>query len=836
MILKLGEDNLVELLAPAGSKEALIAAVESGANAVYLAGSMFGARAYADNFDANALKEAILFAHGRDVKVHVTVNTIVREEELKELSVYLRFLYEAGADAVLVQDLGTYHLARQAVPDLPLHASTQMTVHNLEGVLALEKMGFQRVVLSRELSLEDIRYITANSHAEIEIFAHGALCVCYSGQCLMSSMIGGRSGNRGRCAQPCRLPYTLVDETGMEVTGKGTGRFLLSPKDLKTIELLPELMKSGIASLKIEGRMKRPEYVAVVVDAYRRAMDAIAAGKMNPISEEEETALAQVFNRDFTTAYLTKRPGRTMISDLRPNNRGLLVGRVLSQREGRVSLKLSGNLAEGDQVDFWVKVGGRVTATVTDMKNNKGCPVALGRHGDEVSFLLDGFVKPHDRVFKIFDVKLMEKARAFYRAGAPVRRIPVMVRVSAHIGKPLHIFLKDREGFEAEAATNFLAEKAEKRPLSKETIEKQMGRIGTTIFAMEKLLLDIDEGLMVPLSEINEARRKAFALLLDQRMQKYQRSPLPFFSYREDRAPKREKVRDTSIVAAVDTIASVRAALAAGADEIVFGGDSYHHYAIPLRDYEEALFLVRERGRRIVFNTPRIVLHRDMAVWRKSIKGFSSLEPDAISVHNLGTFFLAREAGLPFLTDASVPVFNHLALEELRRLGAARAVLSPELTLEQAGALAMHSPLPVECIVEGNLELMVSEYCALGSFLGNAASGKCSMPCCQRNQNYALKDRKGILFPLVFDQSCHMHVLNGKRLSMLMHAMDFASYGIFFLRLEGRYMKSSVLADKVRLYKEWSAFSGTLDQPREAYLKELEGENITRGHYFRGVL
>ena len=351
---------MIELLAPAGSREALTAAVESGADAVYLAGNMFGARAYADNFDEEGLREAIAFAHSRDVRVHVTVNTIVRDEEMAALSRYLRFLYEAGADAALVQDLGVYRLARQAAPDLPLHASTQMTVHNLEGVLLLQEMGFERVVLSRELSLEDIRYIMAHCQVEIETFVHGALCVCYSGQCLMSSMIGGRSGNRGRCAQPCRLPYTLVDETGADVLGKDAGQFLLSPKDLKTIELLPELLESGIASLKIEGRMKRPEYVAVVVDAYRRAIDAVEAGRGLPRVAEDEKALAQIFNRDFTTAYLKGRPGRTMMSDSRPNNRGLLVGRVLEndRTAGRVKLKLSGDLSEGDQLDFWVKVDG----------------------------------------------------------------------------------------------------------------------------------------------------------------------------------------------------------------------------------------------------------------------------------------------------------------------------------------------------------------------------------------------------------------------------------------------------------------------------------------------
>ncbi|MBQ2088305.1 MAG: U32 family peptidase, partial [Selenomonas sp.] len=262
---------MVELLAPAGSREALIAAVESGANAVYLAGSQFGARAYANNFDEDGLREAIHFAHLRDVLINVTVNTIVDDTEIPALKDYLRFLRDAGADALLVQDLGVARIAREIIPDMPLHASTQMTVHSLEGVLALQEMGFTRVVLSRELSLKEIKYICANSDVEIEVFMHGALCVCYSGQCLMSSMIGGRSGNRGRCAQPCRLPYTLVDEQGQDVLGDKAGSYLLSPRDINTIDVIPDLIGAGVSSLKIEGRMKRPEYVATVVSTYRAA-------------------------------------------------------------------------------------------------------------------------------------------------------------------------------------------------------------------------------------------------------------------------------------------------------------------------------------------------------------------------------------------------------------------------------------------------------------------------------------------------------------------------------------------------------------------------------------
>jgi len=427
----------------------------------------------------------------------------------------------------------------------------------------------------------------------------------------------------------------------------------------------------------------------------------------------------------------------------------------------------------------------------------------------------------------------MKKARSFFCTSAPVRRISVVAKVSVRLGEPLSIVLRDQDGFTAKAATKFLAEFAVKRPLNKEIVEKQLRRIGTTIFALDEITLDLEPHLMIPISEINAARRKAFAQLQEKRMAHYQRPTLPAFFYKEPptRVQQKERAR---IVALTDTISGLREALAAGADEIVFGGDSYHHQTISLRDYKEALQLARHRGAFIVFNTPRILLRRDMLAWRRLLEGFARLFPDGVNLHNIGTFPIVRDLGLQIHVDASIPIVNHLTLKELKTLGARRGVLSPELTLDEAAILAARAPFPVECIVEGNLELMVSKYCPLGSFLENAASS-CSMPCRKKNKRYALLDRKGMFFPLVFDASCHMHVLNSKRLSMLLHAMKFAPRGITFLRIDGRFMEAAALGRCVSLYKEWSDFSGTLLKEQEEYLKKLEGADTTRGHYFRGV-
>ena len=827
---------MVELLAPAGSREALVAAVENGANAIYLAGNAFGARAYASNFDREALREAIHFAHLRKVAIHVTVNTIVADEEMGPLRDYLRFLYEAGADAVLVQDLGVARVAHETVPNLPLHASTQMSVSSLEGVRALAELGFTRVVLARELSLKEIRHICAHAPVEIETFMHGALCVCYSGQCLMSSMIGGRSGNRGRCAQPCRLPYTLVDEKGQDVLGDKAGSYLLSPRDLSTIDVIPDLIEAGVSSLKIEGRMKRPEYVATVVRTYREAIDTYYAGKGYAVTQEERDDLAQIFNRDFTTAYLEGRPGKAMMSDRRPNNRGLLIGRVTAYDWDRriVTVKLSGRLGLGDQVDFWVKVGGRVTATISALTDAKGRAVEEGQAGDTVSFAIPSAVRDHDRVFKVYDARLMERAKETYASGAPVRRIPVAIEVRAAIGEPLTVAICDGEGHRAEGKTDFIGESARKRPLSEEIIRKQVSRLGTSVYEMKSLHCDIAGEVMVPMSEINEARRKAVEALDALRLKEIEareHRPEPKFTDRIARpTPKK-----ADFLVAVDTLGKAEAALAAGADGILFGGESYEHRVIAPEEYERAWQMAREADARIDFNTPRIVHDGQQKHVERLLAAFAAFPPDAVHVHNIAMLALVRRlTDFAIHADYSLISYNKQTLAFLKDYGASGATLSPELTAKEIRQLAKESPLPLTCIVHGRLELMVSNYCVTGSFLGGCGEGPCTQPCTRGH--FALKDRKDALFPLAMDQFCHMHVLNSKVLSMMPHAMKFRAAGIETMQIEAKAMGEKEIAAIVKAYRKAMAFPEEPDEAQLSWIHEQEGKDITRGHYFRGVL
>lgn len=784
---------MVELLAPAGSFDALRAAVEAGADAVYLAGEKFGARAYAENFAGEQMLKAVEFAHLRGVAVHVTVNTIIADEELDEFAEYLKFLRRANVDALLVQDLGAAALAKKFAPEIPLHASTQMTIHNSEGVKMLAELGFTRAVLSRELTLNEIKKICREAPIETEIFIHGALCVCWSGQCLMSSLIGGRSGNRGRCAQPCRLPYELVDEHGKNLLNNA-GKYLLSPKDLNTLDLLPQLIETGVTSLKIEGRMKRPEYVATVVKVYRDVLDKKFS------TPEDKRKLAQIFNRDFTTAYLEKNPGKNLINDMKPNNRGVLIGRVVEVGRDNITLKLSEKISAGDQVEIWVKVGGRVTFTVEDFElRGELCTIKIPNTRG---------VRVHDRAFKIFDAELTAEARKYF-TGAPVRRISVEAEVKAKIGEPLTLTLTDSDGNSATARTNFIAEPAKNRPLTLETLKNQIGRLGNSIFALEKISADIDSDLMIPISELNEVRRKVVEQLETLRLKKFERQKISIDIDDKILSPITYNLT-TKLVAHVDTVEKLKTALDAGADEILFGGETFTNQ--PVKNISDAVEIVHLRGKKIYLATPRLVRENEIATLEKILPA----EVDAIYIHNLATFRLAKKISTaPIYTDFSLPVFNVATINFLKNLGVEGVTLSPELNLTQVKTLAKKSPLPVECIVHGRQELMISAYCVLGSFLGDLDKKNCPHIC--RTNKFYLRDRKDELFPVVTDQFCRMHILNAKTLSMIEHRADFE--GVARIRIDCRVLTLQETAQIVHAYK----FGGA------------EIENFTRGHYFRGV-
>lgn len=827
----MGRAKYLELLAPAGSWEAMTAAVYAGADGVYLAGKSFGARQYADNFDRRELEEAVLFCHLHRVRLYVTVNTLVDDGEMEELIDYLLFLDGIKVDGIIVQDLGVVALARKVVPRLPLHASTQMTLTNSKGVEFAQSLGIVRSVLARELSLQEIA-AAGEAGSEIETFIHGALCICYSGQCLMSSMIGGRSGNRGRCAQPCRLPYDLVDRDGKKLLeNSGAGQYLLSPKDMNTLDILPRLIEAGVTSFKIEGRMKRPEYVAVVVDVYRRAMDAYVAGNFY-VSEEDRQNIEQIFNRDFTTAYLEGRPGREMMSHRRPNNRGILVGRVakIFNGQGLAEIRAEKELHLGDGLEFWVTTGGRVGSVIEDM-TVYGEPVSVARPGDLVKIAIPRGVRCNDRVFRTLDSKLMVYAEHFYKDVQD--RIPVAVTVTAKLGSPLEIIFTDDEGNRGVGRTDFLAEPARKHPLDGDTVLKQIRRLGNTEYGIGKVDFRIEPGIMVPVSEINEARRRAAEDLTGNRLKAFGRweshqneqiTANSEYARKEGRDNICQVVAKPFLSVHCDTLDKVQGALETGAERIIFGGDAFAAKIITEQDYRQALTLCRRAGRGITFATPRIVKENQLEFFRKLFRLWENLQPDYVYINNLSLMQLAEEfPRLRVWADGSLNIFNSAAVAFWRERGVGGVTLSQELTLQQIRKITEGTNLPAECHVQGRTEMMVSEYCVGGSFLGELHKGPCQFQC---REKLFLRDRQEAEFPVVGDQYCRMHVLNSVELSLAANIHEVLEAGVTSLRMDGRYYSVEELRNLIKMYRD------ILDGK-----KSLE-ENLphtTRGHYFRGV-
>lgn len=844
-----------ELLAPAGNWEALVAAVQNGADAVYLGGKLFNARQGAANFDHEQLKRAIEYAHIRGVRVYVTVNILLSDEELAEAIHFLYFLQRAGADAVIVQDLGLATLARQVIPELPLHASTQMTVHNRLAVQKLLALGFRRVVPAREMSLMEIRAIKEDTGADLEVFIHGALCVCYSGQCLLSSMIGGRSGNRGRCAQPCRLTYTLVDEGGRPlVDSREVGEYLLSPRDLNLSEHLPDLIRAGINSFKIEGRMKRPEYVATVVRIYRELIDRAMEEKDFRLTPGEVRDLAQIFNRDFTTGYFYGRPGYELMSYKRPNNRGLFLGRVVRYHPGlrRAEVALEESLRVGDGLEVWVSRGGRVGVEVHDLWE-KGRRVIEAPAGAVVEILLPERVHPGDRLFKTHDAALMERARVTFASPREVRKIPVRFFVRARLNEPILVRVEDAAGHAGEGRGTTTTQRAVKRPLTPEFLRRQLDRLGNTPFALTDLQCDLNVDVIVPVGEINEARRRALEELEAARVEASRPvSPLPedVFKNRLARggwpaggAARGRAGRSQPLLSVVVThLAGVRAAVDAGVDLVYFGGESFRSGpAVREEDIRRAASLCREQGVLFVLSTPRIIQDPEMPVIDKLLDLAARLPAAGILAGNLGLLDRVAQTGLALYADLAFNIFNLRTAAYFLSQGAVQLALSPELTMEQVAVLVDRGQFAAEVLVQGAVELMVSQYCALGSLLGGLAPGKkCAWPCVGRR--CALKDRLGAIFPLEVDQFCRMHLFNSRDLCLLDDVQRLMEIGVAALRIDARGRDEHYVRAAVKAYRRAMVLNPARarDAWELAFLREsllrFSPAGLTKGHYYRGVI
>ena len=809
---------IMELLAPAGTMENFMAALESGADAIYLGGKVFNARAHAANFGIDELREAVRLAHILDVSVYVTVNILIGDTELKDLEQYIKDLDSIGVDAIIVQDLAVAEIAKRVAPNIHLHGSTQMTAATLDAVRFYESLGFTRVVLARELSLKEIQHICKHCKAEIEVFVHGALCVCYSGQCLMSSFIGGRSGNRGACAQPCRLPYELLDSKGESVLPKHEA-YLLSPKDLNYSEHMNELVAAGVTSFKVEGRMKKVSYVRQVIGTYREILDDAS------IHENQRKALASGFNRGFSTAYLEDTVGRQMMTVVAPNHQGKPIGESYTKK-GEVYLSLTEPIEQGSLVKILQSNGSVTYYTVDDEWTCVSDTLYKGRPAEGLAvgqlYLASTPKNTKSRGLQEFTRKYDMSVYLSVGSDGETNYTELTAILDS--------------GLSVTVTNEYVPAIANKVPTSLEKVTEQLGRLGNTLFRLS--YVDIPDGpYMWPASVLNALRRDAVTALetalITHHVESWQALQVTG-DVDYDFKAQHELSYDTCpmISARVDEIEGVKAAISGGAQKIVFGGDRLSRIPYALSIYDEVARLCAQSDVICTFATPRVVKDDEVEAYKHTLEAIVQAHPDSISIHVPQALLWLRELGYTgaIEADTGLNIFNTPTLHFWEQLHISCVNPSQELTLKQITELAKHSHVPIETMIHGYTEMMISEYCAIASFVGTGSKVNCPMPCVK--ESYSLKDRKGEIFPIRTDPYCRMHIMNSHEMDMRAYVPMLLQKGISILRVDGRHMKPSYVKDIVSQYV--GIATGTMEAPPKKI--DSQGESITRGHYFRGIL
>ena len=809
---------IMELLAPAGTMENFMAALESGADAIYLGGKVFNARAHAANFGIDELREAVRLAHILDVSVYVTVNILIGDTELKDLEQYIKDLDSIGVDAIIVQDLAVAEIAKRVAPNIHLHGSTQMTAATLDAVRFYESLGFTRVVLARELSLKEIQHICKHCKAEIEVFVHGALCVCYSGQCLMSSFIGGRSGNRGACAQPCRLPYELLDSKGDSVLPKHEA-YLLSPKDLNYSEHMNELVAAGVTSFKVEGRMKKVSYVRQVIGTYREILDEAS------IHENQRKALASGFNRGFSTAYLEDTVGRQMMTVVAPNHQGKPIGESYTKK-GEVYLSLTEPIEQGSLVKILQSNGSVTYYTVDDEWTCVSDMLYKGRPAEGLAvgqlYLASTPKNTKSRGLQEFTRKYDMSVYLSVGSNGETNDTELTAILDS--------------GLSVTVTNEYVPAIANKVPTSLEKVTEQLGRLGNTLFRLS--YVDIPDGpYMWPASVLNALRRDAVTALetalITHHVESWQALQVTG-DVDYDFKAQHELSYDTCpmISARVDEIEGVKAAISGGAQKIVFGGDRLSRTPYALSVYDEMARLCAQSDVLCTFATPRVVKDDEVEAYKHTLEAIVQAHPDSISIHVPQALLWLRELGYigAIEADTGLNIFNTPTLHFWEQLHISCVNPSQELTLKQITELAKHSHVPIETMIHGYTEMMISEYCAIASFVGTGSKVNCPMPCVK--ESYSLKDRKGEIFPIRTDPYCRMHIMNSHEMDMRAYVPMLLQKGISILRVDCRHMKPSYVKDIVSQYV--GIATGTMEAPPKKI--DSQGESITRGHYFRGIL
>ncbi|MBR3002044.1 MAG: U32 family peptidase [Clostridia bacterium] len=862
---------MVELLAPVGDFECLKAAVQNGADCVYFGANLFSARASATNFDMVNLEKAISYAKLRGVRTNLTLNTLIKNDEFSSAYELAKKAYEFGIDAIIVQDLGLGLKLIHDFPDLPIHASTQMSVHNLEGVLKLQKLGFKRVVLARELSAEEIAYICQNSNVEIECFIHGALCICYSGQCLFSSMIGGRSGNRGKCAQPCRLNYTLVNQAEKALDNG----YILSPRDLCGLDYLPFLIKNGVTSFKIEGRMKTPEYVATVTRIYRKYIDLakkylfdvkdknIDLTKTDntkiskfEIDVQDKKELLQVFNRGLSSnGHLDKEPNKNLIFKDKPNNMGLPLGIVqnYNKNKGYVTLKLKEPLQIGDTISIENETGTYTVSELMDSSKSSNLKnIALGKVNQTVTIgRMKGNINIKDKVFKMSSKELntnvlnsinSEKRKVLLNAKVTIKRnLPISICITSANNIPLYSDLNLTYSLE-EAPVDAI-----NKPLTKESVVEKLNKTGNSFYDFSYIKIDLDNNIFLPkLSLLNELRRNSLEQvelwaiekikrdrLLDKKLNNqimHNSSNLTILN-KPKHNPKisvllniLNKNYDYSNLENIDNLyiplkyfankkySSILEILSSKFDLYIYLPTiiKANYKNMFKNNIENAVKLYNVKG--FVFsNVSNFVLLEDLCK-----KSHVNTDKNSKIRTNENYYDSENNAdnhcNLELIANYTFNIYNNFTIDELAKLGISKYTVSPEL--DKASILSLNSNCKQEMIVYGKIPLMNINYCFLGKT--NKCYPQCDTKCANSSNIYYLKDRLNMNFEIIPDNiQTVTTIYNSKTLSILP-----SDFNLDFARID-------------ILHEDVDEINSIVSMVRAN--KRFEGKNFTNGNLNREI-
>lgn len=861
-----------ELLAPAGSMEALKAAINAEADAVYLSGKNFGARHYADNFSEVQMEKALDYAHLRNKKVYITVNTLVFDYELEKVADYLFWLYKTGADAVILQDVGVASLCRELVPDLEMHASTQMTINNLEGVRWAGEFGFKRVVLARELSLPEVEEIVEamGREIELEIFGHGALCYCYSGQCLLSSVIGGRSGNRGRCAQPCRKPYSLLqgnkDRFGKlaSSTPIHTGEsYLLSTRDLASYGELDKIFKTPLASLKIEGRMRSPEYVALVVSIYRKALDKLSKDNWAP-DEAEFSKLKLAFNRGFTRGHLLETNEESIMGWEAPGNRGLYLGKVVQENKknkpaNKILIKIDSNLP-----DFMLEKGDGVVFLLPRTTQKYGMaiehdPEYLNPH--KLLLNTERQIPTGSEVYLTRDISLSREAKNIIKSPGEVSAIPLDItmkwdqeNIPILEGK---FTGKDNREFSLRYKADFKMEAARKNPTSKEQIINQLKKTGGTPFVVKDIEIEYPGNLFIPLGKLNSFRRE-FIDKAESELLKSNRPPVKSVEFagkrliniRQELKPGSSRV-DSEIKHSMDiaiytsSLKTLNGAIKGGCNRIYFEPFLWEEFERDLpcevtdwvtytEQIQELILDAQElctaKGTTFIWKWPSITPNVSIKYLKELVNPLFSRGIKEIMVGNMGAFKAVNRLNKPVKISgsAALNIWNHRTVRELSRY-LNGITLSNELSKKELTSIAAYNEsIPLEYVVQGNLESLISEDCLLG---GVNKTGRNLKP------PWGIEDEKNRIFPLVIDDYSRTHILNSVELCLIDYVPDLYQIGFQNLVIDARGKTSEYARSMVTSYRQGLNFEKKTPENIEKLnelkvkVKKIAQGGITTGNF-----